>query len=552
MSSSPAKPLSSRSNNSKDINPEALNLNETEISVNNQNDQEIAETQLPATDIKEELTENESKALEINSTTSLFSPKVDETNIHLSSIVKESPGGLGEENGDPNEKEASNPRDSPLASPKVLQTLERSASASAKPSPTLSPRSVESTADASMIVHDSILQSNETRVVVDSKKPIFEPTEIPNALSDILDKKKAKTKNKIKVSKIENNDNSNYPDPCKTDVASGTVKSGDPEDKTMTEEHKNKLRESFLNLVENHVLPPSDLSVEIQLLLHAAEFEALEKEDYDYGEKIEDARKLLCTYLEETSNSNKSTEYTDLLKQRLELAKNDYMKKNQYWDEVLTTFRTEQSMLRQKLKEKHDNELADFEKKWSDMTNRNFFNKPSATLLNMRKQQKILAMAKAWSDAKEVKARADNLQKIETQRAMARAVSCMKQEHQNLIDKQRKELECFNEHERKTSIFLHSERFSAMHPIEMSIKNLTNSLEKPQVSVRSTKNTFQPSIRARMRSESVMGQRQPGTSRKFSQFRFRDTTSKLDLSGIDVKKFLGKSASIKVCRVLND
>ena len=560
MSASPTAASPPHSDEPKEMVPDPIPTTDNDLTANLHNRPEDDRKFSPVADFKEESTEYEPKAAEFNSVNSQISPKGDENNYNFRSRVRASPDTSEEKRDTEKASEELNSKNSPgrtagilpMVSPPKIVTPRHSNSVSGKPSPVLSPKSVKSVNDASRKLNFTPPMPHRSQGVGEVPQPIFEATETKNIIGHDSDRRKLKTKKRIRVDNSDD-EGETVVGTARTDGELMLMKNNREEERRQHEEHKKRLKEGFINLVEKGVIPPLDINMEIQVLLHAAEMEALEKEDYDYGKKIEDSKRLLTAALEETASSNKSNEHLEFIRQRLEIAKNDYIKKNEYWNDVLMTFRNEQAMSRRRLKEKHDSEMAEFERKWSDMTNRSFFNKPSPTLLSMRKQQKILAMSKAWTDAKEVKARADNLQKIETQRAMARAISCMKQEHQNLIDKHRKEMECFNEHERKTSVFLHSERFSAMHPIEMSIRNLTNSLEKPPMNMKPTKNAIQSSMRTRMRTESVVAPRPPGTSRKFNQFRFRDTASKLDLVGIDVKKFIGKpSATIRVSRIMNE
>ena len=133
---------------------------------------------------------------------------------------------------------------------------------------------------------------------------------------------------------------------------------------------------------------------------------------------------------------------------------------------------------------------------------------------------------------------AEDLQIIETQEAQKRAVTAMKIQYQKLIDDQNREIDCFNEHEKRIEVFMLAERHKAIKPHIMLIKQLETARDKDKpLNKKPTKVVFVSNRRTRtVRTETALPPASPRTSRAMSNFRVADEPERLQITGINVRR----------------
>ena len=192
------------------------------------------------------------------------------------------------------------------------------------------------------------------------------------------------------------------------------------------------------------------------------------------------------------------------------------------------------------MQEKLVQERNELENVWADPENLKMFNKPSPTLLQLRKQQKFMAMSKQFDGAKYYKNKADQLQLVESQEAQERAISVMKLHYEKMIDDQQKTVDCFNEHENRIYHYLLAEREKALVPHHMLVKQLEMARDRDKpLNLKPQKVTFQSNIRTKtLKTDKGLPHVSPRVTQVMTNFRKQEEPNHLTITGIDVKKIM--------------
>ena len=317
--------------------------------------------------------------------------------------------------------------------------------------------------------------------------------------------------------------------------------------KTKEEQFKDARIKAYDDLVERQKKPPPNLIIPVQRMLQRQYLIALQNEDYDKGAKLDKALQINGKIMEEQLDTERRKMQAESLQYRIKHARQELDKKNKEWEDILAQNKKEQAKARQELLQKHQEEEAEFAKLWGDPQNLMEFNKPSPQLLTLRRMQKQLAMARFFDDAKKVKEQGDALQKQEERAAEMRALDAMLLAHNKLKERQRKELLCFDEKEKRTELYLNGEKYSECHPIEMQIKQLQYTIdsEKPK-NLKPMKYAFQSTIRTRssMSEKAAMPSKDAATATAYNKFRANDEPAKLNINGLDVRTIMKRPASL--------
>lgn len=300
------------------------------------------------------------------------------------------------------------------------------------------------------------------------------------------------------------------------------------------------------NLLISRKLPPEELQPQVIRSVKTLILNALIEEDYDRASQLEDLLKYVSDNYENQASKTLLELQTKAIESRLTLAREILDKKTAEWDDIFRMFKEDQIKRRYELEEKLSSQQKQFEAYWNDPNNLLMFKKPSPKLLELKKQQKLLAMTKKFEDAKQVKKMAEKLQIAETQEAQNRAIAAMKIQYKTLIEDQNREIQCFNDHERRIEQFMKAERVKAISPSVMLIRQLEIARDKDKpTNMKPRKVVFISNRRTRaLRAESAFPPASPRTCNAMSNFRLAEEPEKLKISGINVKREIRNNSKI--------
>lgn len=200
--------------------------------------------------------------------------------------------------------------------------------------------------------------------------------------------------------------------------------------------------EAWHNFQETRTIPGIEMKDYVILYVKQLSDEAIEIEDYDLAQKLEDDIKAFTAAFSRAYEEAPSATPSLNLESRLEEVKQQKMMFEYEFEQKLNRVKERENRKLEQLEERQEEERCQFEARCQNPEFLQRFSKPSASLLQMWRIQKRLALAHDFEGAKEMKARADELQKKETEDAQRRAILSVQQNYEKLIEKQKRELEC--------------------------------------------------------------------------------------------------------------
>lgn len=316
-------------------------------------------------------------------------------------------------------------------------------------------------------------------------------------------------------------------------------------------EYMNEIELATRNLIQFQQMPPLNLQPDVLRFLKTLLLKSTMDQDYDKAHELEEILQYVSINYENSTQSNLKEEQLQNIESKIAQLRSELNSKIQEWDKIMNTFQRQQKRERDNLQAQFNNEQAEFEQHWGDPNNLTQFNKPSSKLLQLRKQQKCLALAKHFEDAKEVQKLAKELEKYETEQAKQKAIAAMKIAYDNMITSQQKELDCFDQHKQRLEVYLNLEKDKVILPYQMQIKQLEIARDQGKpTNKKPIKTVFVSTRKTRAcKNEAAFPPASPRTARALSNYRISDEPKKLDLSGINVKRILSSRRSASSVRV---
>lgn len=307
-----------------------------------------------------------------------------------------------------------------------------------------------------------------------------------------------------------------------------------------TEEEKKAVADALDKLLTSNEIPPEHLQHQVHSFLRKELIHATMQEDYSRASELESASVFLSTAFELQASETKKNQSKQFLNERFNNIKNAYEQEASEWQKIFEIYREQQQVQQEKLEEMHRKELEEFEQKWSNSESMTKFNKPSSSLLYMRRMQKKLAIAHQFEEALKIKQEADELQNNEADEAQKKAEEAMIIEYDNLIEKHNRTIECFQAHQRSTEVFLKTEQGRILQPLENQMKHFQNLINKDKpTNLKPTTYKFLSTTKSRLAAAELTPS-SPRTLGKYTSFKTIDKAQKLNVNGLDVRRIIRK------------
>jgi hypothetical protein len=225
-------------------------------------------------------------------------------------------------------------------------------------------------------------------------------------------------------------------------------------------------------MVNRFVAPPPEARPAVLQLLNRRRVDALVASDYE-GAELQDKYRWIFSYSVKLEMERMSDNHrVDQLYQRWLQLQRDQDEINGAWDERMSAFSREDQQKYDEMCAAHQNDMGAFEAFWRDPLNLRAFTKPSGRLLELRKQEKAMGVARLYQRAKEMKQFADKVQRDETVAAQARIVQRMAADRDRLLASQEGERNRHLVHRRAVLTAMEYERNEALRPVLTAIAQL--------------------------------------------------------------------------------
>jgi hypothetical protein len=203
-----------------------------------------------------------------------------------------------------------------------------------------------------------------------------------------------------------------------------------------------ELQDAFAGFQQNRTIPPPGMKLILTQFVHYLIGQAIEAEEYDLAEQIENDLRELTTAYQQSDMENASHLQSQSLESRLEEVKQKQLAIEAEWEQKMARLRAKQEQKMLILEQRQQEERELFEQKCQTPDFLQRFTKPSSQLLALWRLQKSLAFQHEFDAAKDAKARAEELQRRETMDAQSRAMKSVRQNYEQLLQRQKREIEC--------------------------------------------------------------------------------------------------------------
>jgi hypothetical protein len=202
------------------------------------------------------------------------------------------------------------------------------------------------------------------------------------------------------------------------------------------------LNRALLDFRQRRVVPPLAMQVPLVAFAHFVMNQLIDSEEYDEAQQIEGVIRALADAFRRAENEETLVAHVQGLENRLLEAKQMQATCEVTWEQRIGEFKERATHKMELLREKHEAERRNFEGQCQSPEFLQKFTKPSSQLLQLLKVQKNLALQHNFEGAKQVKERAKELQRQETDEAQKRAMRSVQQNYEKLCFRQRREIEC--------------------------------------------------------------------------------------------------------------
>ena len=295
------------------------------------------------------------------------------------------------------------------------------------------------------------------------------------------------TINNKKVSSSRNNDNQNEEEQEKEDE----------KDNKENESETDDLEQEVDKVLKSNSASQVQSKNRLLSYVRKCQIDKMLETDYDSANRYRICETIIQNqiYFDEHLINNESRNQT--IDRRIENLKKNRERIEKEWDDRFESFKQEADERQKKLEECHRKELEEFEQRWGSEDYMSQFSKASPSLLQLRQRQKIQALSKDFTGAKQTKELADQLQKQEEIENEKIAILTMKKQYAQMIEKQRNESECAKENWERHKKFLLDEKERKLKQIDRTTQQLETRKAQPIVTTTQCRPIVTPVIRSR-------------------------------------------------------
>jgi hypothetical protein len=304
---------------------------------------------------------------------------------------------------------------------------------------------------------------------------------------------------------------------------------GDP-DAPLSEQ--SELDEAIEALVYRRVSPPPELRGVMFQILEKRRVQALMDGEYDIAEQHDKISGLLQTTIQAEQERQNQDRALDALFQRWQQLQSQQQQITAKWDLRLSDFIAESDQQREDLQRVQDLEIEHFIARWKDPSFLHPFSKPSQKLLQLREQERAMGIARMYSQAKEMKAAADRLQREETQAAQARMNAQMAAERHKLSLKHEREMKSLAAYRERGVKSIQAEKAKELRPIQSALLQMKAKKATP-TKLPSPLPSLPPSRGDSPSTASGENLCSPRTATRYSYFRSEKRRTVLDVAPVD-------------------
>ena len=239
---------------------------------------------------------------------------------------------------------------------------------------------------------------------------------------------------------------------------------------------RQKLDLALTRMLKRKILPDYEIIADVINYAKQKSEQMIQQEDYDTAGEIDVAIDVMFTHMEQERAIRGDTPEARALRQRLNTCKGAEKSIERKYEMLQEQVKEDARQKMAELEAYHQEEQDIFRENWSRPEAKIPFSKPSAELIEMRKQQQVRAYLHDFKTAKAIQQEAKSLEEKEAAAGAKRFESALKTAYQQLVQRQQREVQCLIEN------------------VELQLTNLERMKEKEL----STNNTTQKNLEMRL------------------------------------------------------
>lgn len=277
------------------------------------------------------------------------------------------------------------------------------------------------------------------------------------------------------------------------------------------------IQHSLDRFVKNGELPPEDERLAVFQLIERKWFDCVSVKNYIEAQQL----KLLShKYQRACIDDQKELGTTKDVDEQIKETNYLQSETESKWKETLKELIQTRKDKREKLAEKHAEELAAFDEKHSEEQALREFAKPSKRLLQARYREQSFILIGDFGKARKTKAEVAAIEEYETSQAQMRAETEILARRQQLINKQNREMGALDNQTDQTIQETEKKRDEQIFIIQQRIRKLQH--QKAQI----------PSTTKRLNSRSPLFVASPRTQKRITNYKKRPAISRLVMEPI--------------------
>jgi hypothetical protein len=284
--------------------------------------------------------------------------------------------------------------------------------------------------------------------------------------------------------------------------------------------------DEFIDVMEHRfVLPPPDARVAVLQLIERRRVTALIEANYDQAgaqEKLRESFRISPQLEEEQLSEDHRV---DALFQRWQSLRRQEQEISERWDSRIDRLIADEREKAEVTHARHQQEQNDFAERWKNPATLVAFTKASARLLQLREQERAMAVARLYAQAKEMKSFADQVQHDETVAAQLRIREQMDADKRTMLKRQEDERQAIETHRTALVNSYLIEKNEELRPIVTAIAQIR--------AKRPSANSGRVSALATERNQRDVACATPRTQQRYAAFKAEKKVAKLKVKPVD-------------------
>jgi hypothetical protein len=295
-------------------------------------------------------------------------------------------------------------------------------------------------------------------------------------------------------------------------------------------------------MIKRKQLPPREVRQEVLVYARKKSNRLIFAEQYDEAGEVDLAIDVLFTSMQVDNYNQTSSQQILILRGRLTECKETARETADYWEQQMEAVRISTREKLADMEARHELEHDELQQWWSTPEARIPFSKPSPELLQLRRQQKAMALLHDFGNAKAIKRAAEARERIEGDEGTKRFEAALRITSKQMRDRNQREKDCLIQNAESIIAQLAVEKERSLAALKRTSNALELKIAGPQPVKKAT--VLLPNLKSRSTSTASTapsGMITHRTRKQLAEFRNAPDSYRLDLGACDIRSIVRPS-----------